>query len=107
MDLKVSELEPKAKVKQRQRTRRRPNLPSSRSPLADKKSSHHIVKLESDAEFVAREPWLRDNHFRRTDREAVTNVDAVLGKTLNCKVLTENGLRLLPLGLCLRVLERQ
>lgn len=33
-------------------------------PATRKKSLYHVVRVKTDAKFVARKPWLRDDHFR-------------------------------------------
>ena len=44
-------------------------------PPAREEPLYHVVRLKSHAKFVARQARLRDDHFRRTDRELVANVD--------------------------------
>src|SRR5258707_8909848 len=44
-------------------------------PPTREESLYHVVRLKSHTEFVARQARLRDNHFCRTDRESVANMD--------------------------------
>src|SRR5690242_2083292 len=58
---------------------------------AGKKALHHLVGLETDAQLVARQARLRDNHFRGTDGEAVAEVHRILEQAFGGEVLSENG----------------
>src|SRR6266851_10425626 len=46
-------------------------------PPAGQESLYHVVRPESHAQLVARQPRLRHHHFRRADAKSVAQMDGL------------------------------
>src|SRR5438874_5530519 len=58
---------------------------------ARQESLHHIIGSKSNAQLVAGQSRLRDNHFRRTDSKSIANMDIGFKQPIRREVLPEDA----------------
>jgi hypothetical protein len=54
-------------------------------------SLHDFRAAKPNAELEARHSWLGDNKLRRSNPEAITNVNSFLKQALRCEILAERS----------------
>ena len=65
---------------------------------AGEEALHHVVGLEADAQFVAREARLGDHDFRRADGKPVAEMDRVFQQAFGGEVFSKDSQRQIPAG---------